>query len=123
MPALLARERDQDVVTAVIAPALHEGVRSVAAELPSRLVTSPRAPWPTIPTIGRRFRTSGHDSLRAALLPNDRVKRSSCPTRLRRSIQRGDVGAPGAFQPYVVGATVTVVGVVMAALLARSLAE
>jgi hypothetical protein len=33
------------------------------------------------------------------------------------------VGAPGAFLPYVVGATVTVVGVVMAALLARSLAE
>ena len=43
--------------------------------------------------------------------------------RVRGSIERGDVGAPGALLPYAIGAVVSVVGVVMAVLLARSLGD
>ncbi len=43
--------------------------------------------------------------------------------RVRRAIERGDVGAPGALLPYVIGVTVSTVGVVMAALLSQSLGD
>jgi putative membrane protein len=43
--------------------------------------------------------------------------------RLRRAIERGDVGAPEATIVYVVGITVAAVGVGLTVLLARSLAQ
>jgi putative membrane protein len=43
--------------------------------------------------------------------------------RVRRSIERGDVGEPGRLLPYAIGTTVTVLGFVMAVLLAQSLDE
>ena len=43
--------------------------------------------------------------------------------RVRGSIERGDVGAPGATLPYAIGAVASVVGLVMALLLARSLGD
>lgn len=43
--------------------------------------------------------------------------------RTRRAIERGDVGAPDATAVYVVGGAATIVGLGMALLLARALAE
>jgi putative membrane protein len=44
-------------------------------------------------------------------------------SQIRRAIQRGDVGAPGALMVYVFGITATLVGLVMTVLLLRALAE
>ncbi len=43
--------------------------------------------------------------------------------RIRASIERGELGAPSATMVYVLGATVTLVGVAMTVLLARALGE
>lgn len=43
--------------------------------------------------------------------------------QVRRAIERGDVGAPGAALVYAVGATATLVGLAMTVLLARTLGE
>lgn len=43
--------------------------------------------------------------------------------QIRRAIQRGEVGAPGATVVYVFGATATLVGLIMAVLLVRTLGE
>ena len=43
--------------------------------------------------------------------------------QIRRSIERGDVGAPHALMVYVFGITATLVGLVMTVLLVRALAE
>ena len=43
--------------------------------------------------------------------------------RVRRAIERGDVGAPAALLPYAIGATVSVIGVAMAVLLAQSVGD
>ena len=43
--------------------------------------------------------------------------------RIRRAIDRGDVGSPNALVVYVFGVTATVVGVVMTVLLLRALGE
>jgi putative membrane protein len=43
--------------------------------------------------------------------------------QIRRAIQRGDVGAPGAMVVYVFGITATLVGLVMTVLLMRALGE
>jgi putative membrane protein len=42
---------------------------------------------------------------------------------VRRAIERGDVGAPSAMLVYVMGATASLVGIVMTTLLVRALAE
>ena len=42
---------------------------------------------------------------------------------IRRAIERGDVGAPGATLVYVIGVTVTLIGLAMTILLARALGE
>jgi putative membrane protein len=43
--------------------------------------------------------------------------------QIRRGIERGEVGAPSAMLAYLVGATATLVGLAMTALLLRALAE
>jgi putative membrane protein len=43
--------------------------------------------------------------------------------QIRRAIERGDVGAPGAVMVYVFGLTATLVGLVMTVLLVRALGE
>lgn len=43
--------------------------------------------------------------------------------RVRRDIERGEVGAPSALLPYAIGATLTLLGAIMAALLAHSVGE
>ena len=43
--------------------------------------------------------------------------------QIRRAIERGDLGSPGAALVYAMGATATLVGIAMGALLARSLAQ
>ena len=44
-------------------------------------------------------------------------------TQIRRAIDRGQVGAPGATMVYVFGVTATLVGLVMTVLLVRALGE
>ena len=43
--------------------------------------------------------------------------------RIRRAIERGDVGAPDGLAVYVIGATATLVGAAMTALLIRALGD
>ena len=74
----------------------------------------------------RQSQTLGSAWVGAALVALGMVANLAATIRyaqIRRGVERGDLGAPSATLPYAVGATATIVGLVMTALLLRSLAE